>query len=337
MSWLPPWSWADRSEWTRAHPWVAGCYFGTFMAISFTAYGLIQTGAWPGVFIIGPSAGLLSGLLFGIGLKRGWDKRLEIETDAVPSLRRPWARAKEWFLVAAMVLGVLGGLSWGIGLLTGSDRTRRSPSRASPPLSGSSVPRGPSANGGGHHADPGASLMTFPSTGMTRWTVTAHAKWCTQPTARSYDDRVMRRLWWTLFLAGALAAAIGVIAFHHETGATFQVQLAPASPPPLPQDCHGPCAQSWHQAAWFRGTVTNVGHRGANMVCTAEAFDPNGQMVYSRSLPTWSFPGGPFVEAGATHSWTARIPSGDRLHPLGPLARMVGSCWAIDYHGNRPV
>jgi hypothetical protein len=145
----------------------------------------------------------------------------------------------------------------------------------------------------------------------------------------------MRRLWWTLFIVGVLVAAIGIIAFHHETGARFQVQLAPASPPPLPQDCYGPCARSWHQAAWFRGLVTNIGHRGANMVCSADAFNPQGQRIYSGSLPTWSWPAGPYVEAGAKHSWTARIVSSDR--PLGPLGRLIGSCRAIDYHGNMPV
>ena len=128
MNWLPPGSRATRSEWAEARPWLAGCYFATFMSVfaAFLFPLLIDSPASVGFkVLVGLLTWPLSATLFALGLKRRWGQRPEAEASPDPTARRIWSRASDRFLLGFMWLGIGGTVSWAVGLITGVDESWR--------------------------------------------------------------------------------------------------------------------------------------------------------------------------------------------------------------------
>lgn len=147
-----------------------------------------------------------------------------------------------------------------------------------------------------------------------------------------------------VLVAALLGLVAGVALYHEATGARFVVELQVVRPTSSQCNTLPPCpfGPVMPMSVAFHGIVTNVGNRGSNLVCTVTEFDAKGRVVFAGPLPTWSYPTGPYLAAGAAHSWTAALP----LHPIPakragefiPLVtRLAGSCRAIDYHGSPPV
>jgi RHS repeat-associated protein len=71
MKWVPPRSLAAREEWAKAHPWIAGCYFGllwgVFLPLSFPVLGSRRLSVG---FALGVGLGtwILAWALFSFGL-----------------------------------------------------------------------------------------------------------------------------------------------------------------------------------------------------------------------------------------------------------------------------
>ncbi len=109
MSWLPPRSFAARAEWSRTHPWLAGCYFGFVMSALSALVFAVRGAPWFGL-TFGLVMGPLTALLFAILAKRRFGERADADEQPPPTLRRMWSRASDRFLGGMMTLGVLGGM-----------------------------------------------------------------------------------------------------------------------------------------------------------------------------------------------------------------------------------
>jgi hypothetical protein len=89
MDLVPPWSFAKRLEWARAHPWVAACYFATLISV-FTGLVLpILMGSPASVrfkVLVGLVTWPVTAMLFLVGLKRRWGERPDAEAAPPPRL-----------------------------------------------------------------------------------------------------------------------------------------------------------------------------------------------------------------------------------------------------------
>ncbi len=125
VKWFPRGSSEAREEWAKSHPWLAGTYFGFFMALAaalLQAPLLGRIGMWT-VAIAGLGIWVLTGLLFAIGLKLGWEdwsERPGAEDHPAPSIGRPWSRLADRLLVGFLLFGAGGVASSIIVLVTGS-------------------------------------------------------------------------------------------------------------------------------------------------------------------------------------------------------------------------
>ena len=116
MGLLPPRSFADRYEWTRARPWLAGCYFGFFISAVF-ALVIVLHGAGAAlslafVLVMWPA----SGVAFAVLAKRRFGERQDADEHPTPTWHRLWSRASDRFLRWTMTLGLIGAASSCISL-----------------------------------------------------------------------------------------------------------------------------------------------------------------------------------------------------------------------------
>src|SRR5205823_6255149 len=102
-------SFAARAEWSRTHPWLAGCYFGFVMSALFASVFAVRGAPWFGL-TFGLVAWPLNALLYAILAKRRFGERPDADEQPLPTLRRMWSRASDRFLGWMMALGVLSGL-----------------------------------------------------------------------------------------------------------------------------------------------------------------------------------------------------------------------------------
>jgi hypothetical protein len=126
MDLVPPLSFAKRQEWTRAHPWVAACYFATLMSV-FTGFVLPVLIESPASVRFKVLVGLVTwpvaAMLLVVGLKRRWGERPDPEASPPPSARRMWSRASDRFLLWWMWFGVAAAVVSAVELVTGADRS----------------------------------------------------------------------------------------------------------------------------------------------------------------------------------------------------------------------
>src|SRR6266568_5267807 len=120
VNWVPPKSVAARTEWAKAHPWIAGCFAGLLFSAIWTPLTVTRGTLWTAV-IFGLGGWFGTWILFAVGTKRGWGERPDAKNHPTPTLRRPLSRASDRFLLWAMLLSIAAGLSWAGGLATGSD------------------------------------------------------------------------------------------------------------------------------------------------------------------------------------------------------------------------
>ncbi len=130
MKWVPPRSLVARLEWAKAHPWIAGFYFGLFMFIfgAFLLPALAGTSADVRFeVLVGAAGGAASGMFTVLALKRGWEwgRRPDAENYPAPTARRMWARYSDRLLLWMMLLGVAFTVSAVFGLITRSDNSWR--------------------------------------------------------------------------------------------------------------------------------------------------------------------------------------------------------------------
>jgi hypothetical protein len=115
MKWVPPRSSAERSEWAKVHPWIAGFYFGLLLSI-FMPLVLVTRGVHRFEIIFFSISGLVSWPFFAlamkVGSKRGWGERPNAEGQPAPTWRRPWTRASDRFVVGGLLLGIASGVAW---------------------------------------------------------------------------------------------------------------------------------------------------------------------------------------------------------------------------------
>jgi hypothetical protein len=106
MSWLPPRTIGARAEWSNAHPWLAGCYFGLvmsgFWALAFALHGDALLGLVFGLIASPPTA-----LLFAFLAKRRFGERPDADQQPLPTRRRIWSRASDRFLTGMLIFGVV--------------------------------------------------------------------------------------------------------------------------------------------------------------------------------------------------------------------------------------
>jgi hypothetical protein len=108
MSWLPPRKIAARTEWSYAHPWLAGCYLGVcIIAFCFIAFAL-QGNAWFGLSF-GVIASVPIGLLAAILTKRRVGERPDADQHPLPTRDRIWSRVSDRLLAGILILGVVVG------------------------------------------------------------------------------------------------------------------------------------------------------------------------------------------------------------------------------------
>lgn len=89
MSWYPPRAFEERYLWARDHPLLAGCYWGLFMAITFTVIAVAGGAGWTGVIanvVIWSIGGLFFGFIFRWGVRRGWGERPDADKFPFPTL-----------------------------------------------------------------------------------------------------------------------------------------------------------------------------------------------------------------------------------------------------------
>jgi hypothetical protein len=110
MSWLPPGSLAAREEWSRTHPWIAGCYFGFFLSAVFAVL-IAVAGRLRFGLILGAFMWPLGAVLFALLAKHRVGERADADDHPWPTYRRPWSRASDRFLTGIVTLGVLGVLA----------------------------------------------------------------------------------------------------------------------------------------------------------------------------------------------------------------------------------
>jgi hypothetical protein len=87
------------------------------------------------------------------------------------------------------------------------------------------------------------------------------------------------------------------------------------------------CRRELKDRAWFRASVTNVGHSGGYLVCSLKAFDAKGNVLYSGGAgpsPIGAI-AGPLVDPGQTFAWTYYMPA---LHRQ--IASYAGGCSATE-------
>ena len=88
--WIPPRSLAARTEWAKAHPWIAATYFGLFFAPFLTVFLWFEhRSTIKFAVIFGLVTWPVMTVLFAVGLKRHWGERPGTESHGSPSLRRP--------------------------------------------------------------------------------------------------------------------------------------------------------------------------------------------------------------------------------------------------------
>jgi hypothetical protein len=126
MDLVPPWSFAKRQEWARAHPWVVACYFATLTSV-FTGFVLpVLMGSPASVrfkVLVGLVTWPVTAMLLVVGLKRRWGERPDAEASPPPSARRIWSRASDRFLLWWMWFGVAATVVSALELVTGADRS----------------------------------------------------------------------------------------------------------------------------------------------------------------------------------------------------------------------
>lgn len=122
--WLPPKSGHARTEWAKAHPWIAGCYFGLGLGLGFPALLAMGGGSIQSVALLALLAGIAGALLwppyFRLAVKNRWGERPNAEAHPVPTYRRMWSRTSDRWLTWIMVLVVAAGVQTAISLVTGT-------------------------------------------------------------------------------------------------------------------------------------------------------------------------------------------------------------------------
>jgi hypothetical protein len=108
MSWLPPRTIGARTEWSHAHPFLAGVYFGLFMS-SFWVAAFALHGDAPIGLVFGLIAWPLTALLFAVLTKRRFGERPDADQQPLPTRGRLWSRASDRFLAGMVSFGVVGG------------------------------------------------------------------------------------------------------------------------------------------------------------------------------------------------------------------------------------
>ena len=122
VKWLPPWSFAEREQWAKAHPALAGFYFGVIAGITLGEYVTIRTGVGTGI-LVGLATLACSWPLFALALIRRWFERPNGENlDFASTLRRPLSRLPDrilWWFTCVFAFGTLVSV---IGLVAGPAR-----------------------------------------------------------------------------------------------------------------------------------------------------------------------------------------------------------------------
>ncbi|HEX9376998.1 MAG TPA: hypothetical protein VGB19_12270 [Actinomycetota bacterium] len=109
MHWLPPRSIREREQWAKAHPWIAGVYFGLMFWAVFPLLALLDSKIslkW--AYLFGLAMLPVTAVLFSVGLKRRWGSDPTRESAPFSMWRRPWSTASDRFLLWFQWLGVAG-------------------------------------------------------------------------------------------------------------------------------------------------------------------------------------------------------------------------------------
>lgn len=128
MDWRPPRSLAERQEWSKAHPWIAACWFGVSFFPILVVVGLERTTLWRSIVVgvfVSAVAALLFAPLLKFATKRHWGEHPNATTLPPPTFKRMWSRASDRFLWWAMILGALAVLVSATDLATNSDHLAR--------------------------------------------------------------------------------------------------------------------------------------------------------------------------------------------------------------------
>lgn len=120
--WLPPRSLADRSDWSRAHPWIAGCYFGILLAVVMCVLSVLSGAPWAIALIVAIVVWFVAGSLFAALLQRRMGERPDAERYPAPTYRRLWSHVSDRYLFWLMILGI-GGTAASVITLAWSRRS----------------------------------------------------------------------------------------------------------------------------------------------------------------------------------------------------------------------
>jgi hypothetical protein len=110
----------ERRQWSEAHPWWTGCYFGAMTGlllglITGAQFGL-RTGLYAGLSIPPWAAPMMA-----LAIQHRWLQRPSAGAAPIPRLGRPWSRTSDRALVWIRVVAVAGFAVTAVDSVTGDD------------------------------------------------------------------------------------------------------------------------------------------------------------------------------------------------------------------------
>jgi hypothetical protein len=125
VSWHPPWSFADRTRWAIARPFLAGFWFGLWGGLWFGAVVAVIGGIEPGV-IVGVAVWAIGWPMMVLAIKHRWGLRPDFEVATGFSIHGVMAQVSDrwlsfgtWFFGFSVVVLTLD-LVTGMDKVTGS-------------------------------------------------------------------------------------------------------------------------------------------------------------------------------------------------------------------------
>lgn len=120
VSWHPPWSFADRTRWAIARPFLAGFWFGLWGGFWFGAVVAVISSVELGV-LVGVAVWAIGWPMMGLAIKHRWGLRPDFEVATGFSLHQLMAQVSDRWLSFGMWFFGISAVVLTLGLVTGMD------------------------------------------------------------------------------------------------------------------------------------------------------------------------------------------------------------------------
>jgi hypothetical protein len=121
VNWHPPWSFADRTRWAIARPFLAGFWFGLWGGLWFGAVVAVISSIGLGI-LVGVAVWVIGWPMMGLAIKHRWGLRPDFEVATGFSLHKLMAQVSDRWLSFGMWFFGFSAVVLTLDLITGMDK-----------------------------------------------------------------------------------------------------------------------------------------------------------------------------------------------------------------------